>query len=225
MGKPSMGIAPIAYIDNREIMVKRQLLGRGFNDERVLRAMRKVPRHLFIPENSRRESYDDHAISIGFGQTISQPYVVAFMSEALNLQHGDRVLEIGTGSGYQTAILAELVREVYTIEIVQELGARTKKLLRDLGYENANFRIGDGHEGWHEKSPFDAVIVTAAPPKVPQTLLNQLKIGGRLVIPVGDTNQDLVLIHRTQNGYERKKMLPVAFVPMTGEPQNKGEPS
>ena len=213
------------HFDDREFMVKRQLVGRGFNDERVLRAMRKVPRHLFIPENSRRESYDDHAISIGFGQTISQPYVVAFMSEALNLLHGDRVLEIGTGSGYQTAILAELVRKVYTIEIVQELGERTKTLLRDLGYDNADVRIGNGHEGWNEKSPFDSIIVTAAPPTVPQSLLNQLKVGGRMIIPVGDTRQRLVIIRRTANGYEQENSLLVAFVPMTGEPQTqKGKP-
>ena len=213
------------HFDDREFMVKRQLVGRGFNDERVLRAMRKVPRHLFIPENSRRESYDDHAISIGFGQTISQPYVVAFMSEALNLQHGDRVLEIGTGSGYQTAILAELVRKVYTIEIVQELGERTKTLLRDLGYDNADVRIGNGHEGWNEKSPFDSIIVTAAPPTVPQSLLNQLKVGGRMIIPVGETRQRLVIIRRTANGYEQENSLLVAFVPMTGEPQTqKGKP-
>ena len=178
-----------------------------------------------MPENKRREAYDDHAISIGFGQTISQPYVVAFMSEALNLQHGDRVLEIGTGSGYQAAILAELVREVYTIEIVQELGERTKTLLRDLGYDNADVRIGNGHEGWNEKSPFDAIIVTAAPPAVPQLLLNQLKVGGRMIIPVGETRQHLVIFRRTTNGYEQENSLLVAFVPMTGEPQTqKGKP-
>jgi protein-L-isoaspartate(D-aspartate) O-methyltransferase len=206
------------HFDDREFMVERQLVGRGFNDERVLSAMRKVPRHQFMPENKRREAYDDHAISIGFGQTISQPYVVAFMSGALNLQHGDRVLEIGTGSGYQTAILAELVREVYTIEIVQELGERTKTLLRDLGYDNADVRIGNGHEGWNEKSPFDAIIVTAAPPAMPQSLLNQLKVGGRMIIPVGETKQRLVIIRRTANGYEQENSLLVAFVPMTGEP-------
>ena len=214
------------HFDDREFMVERQLVGRGFNDERVLSAMRKVPRHQFMPENKRREAYDDHAIPIGFGQTISQPYVVAFMSGALNLQHGDRVLEIGTGSGYQTAILAELVREVYTIEIVQELGERTKTLLRDLGYDNADVRIGNGHEGWNEKSPFDAIIVTAAPPAMPQSLLNQLKVGGRMIIPVGETKQRLVIIRRTANGYEQENSLLVAFVPMTGEPlTQKGKPN
>ena len=214
------------HFDDREFMVERQLVGRGFNDERVLIARRKVPRHLFMPENKRREAYDDHAISIGFGQTISQPYVVAFMSEALNLQHGDRVLEIGTGSGYQAAILAELVREVYTIEIVQELGERTKTLLRDLGYDNADVRIGNGHEGWNEKSPFDAIIVTAAPPAVPQLLLNQLKVGGRMIIPVGETRQHLVIFRRTTNGYEQENSLLVAFVPMRGEPlTQKGKPN
>ena len=216
------------HFDDREFMVERQLVGRGFNDERVLSAIRKVPRHLFMPENKRREDYDDHAISIGFGQTISQPYVVAFMSEALNLQHGDRVLEIGTGSGYQAAILAELVLEVYTSEIVQELGERTKTLLRDLGYDNADVRIGNGHEGWNEKSPFDAIIVTAAPERIPDALVEQLVPGGRMIIPLGRVHEPLGRVHETQfltlvtkdtdGRVSEQNMLPVAFVPMVRGP-------
>ena len=219
--KGSVDSAPKSFerIEERKTMVARQLVARGIRDKDVLDAMRKVPRHLFIPEDLRRHAYDDRPLPIGRRQTISQPYVVAFMSETLKLKPQDRVLEIGTGSGYQAAILGELVREVYTIEIVPELGERSKKLLSRLGYGNVNVRIGDGYKGWPEKARFDAVIVTAAPPKVPQPLLNQLKIGGRMIIPVGNTRQDLVVIHRTGNGYERKNVLPVAFVPMTGEAQ------
>ena len=221
IAKGSVDSVPKSFeqVEERETMVSRQLVARGIRDKDVLDAMRKVPRHLFIPKDLRRHAYDDRPLPIGRGQTISQPYVVAFMSEALKLKPQDRVLEIGTGSGYQAAILGELVREVFTIEIVPELGERSKKLLSRLGYGNVNVRIGDGYKGWPEKAHFDAVIVTAAPPKVPQPLLSQLKIGGRMIIPVGNTRQELVVIHRTENGYERKNVLPVAFVPMTGEAQ------
>ena len=221
IAKGSVDSVPKSFeqVEERETMVSRQLVARGIRDKDVLDAMRKVPRHLFIPKDLRRHAYDDRPLPIGRGQTISQPYVVAFMSEALKLKPQDRVLEIGTGSGYQAAILGELVREVFTIEIVPELGERSKKLLSRLGYGNVNVRIGDGYKGWPEKAHFDAVIVTAAPPKVPQPLLSQLKIGGRMIIPVGNTRQELVVIRRTENGYERKNVLPVAFVPMTGEAQ------
>ena len=208
----------------REVMVMRQLAGRDIRDQRVLDAMRRVPRHLFIPENQRREAYGDFPIPIGLKQTISQPYIVAYMTQALELQEGDRVLEIGTGSGYQAAILGELVGEVYTIEIIPELGERSNKLLADLGYRNIHVRVADGYKGWPDKAPFDAIIVTAAPPRLPQPLLDQLKIGGRMIIPVGNIRQELVLIHHTENGYERKTVLPVAFVPMTGEAQRKPPP-
>jgi protein-L-isoaspartate(D-aspartate) O-methyltransferase len=207
--------------DEREAMVKRQLAGRDIDDERVLDAMRRVPRHLFIPEKRRREAYGDFPIPIGLKQTISQPYIVAYMTQALQLQKRDRVLEIGTGSGYQAAVLGELVREVYTIEIIPELGERSEKLLGDLGYRNIHVRVGDGYKGWPDKAPFDAIIVTAAPPRLPQPLLDQLKIGGRMIIPVGNTRQELVFIQRTEDGYEQKSVLPVAFVPMTGEVQRK----
>ena len=207
--------------DEREAMVKMQLSSRGIRDKLVLEAMHQVSRHLFIPESHRREAYADHPVPIGFRQTISQPYIVAFMTEALELRPEDRVLEIGTGSGYQAAILGELAREVFTIEIIPQLGERSKELLARLGYKNIQVRTGDGYKGWPEEAPFDAIIVTAAPPQVPQPLLDQLKVGGRMIIPVGEFNQGLILITRTVKGYERRNVLPVRFVPMTGEAQKK----
>ena len=203
----------------REAMVKQQLAARDIRDKHVLAAMRRVPRHLFIPEDRRDQAYQDHPVPIGLRQTISQPYIVAYMTQALNLQPEDRVLEIGTGSGYQAAVLGELAREVYSIEILPQLGERSKKLLALMGYRNIHVRIGDGYKGWPDKAPFDAIIVTAAPPKVPQPLLDQLKVGGRMIIPVGEIHQGLILIQRTATGYERRNVLPVRFVPMTGEAQ------
>ena len=209
------------HADERETMVKMQLSSRGIRDKPVLDAMQRVSRHLFIPESHRREAYADHPVPIGFRQTISQPYIVAFMTQALELRPEDRVLEIGTGSGYQAAILGELAREVFTIEIIPQLGERSKELLARLGYKNIQVRTGDGYKGWPEEAPFDAIIVTAAPPQVPQPLLDQLKVGGRMIIPVGEFNQGLILITRTVKGYERRNVLPVRFVPMTGEAQKK----
>jgi protein-L-isoaspartate(D-aspartate) O-methyltransferase len=208
----------------REAMVKTQLAGRDIVDMPLLDAMRRVPRHLFIPAKLRRKAYQDHPVPIGLEQTISQPYIVAFMTQVLKLQKDDRVLEIGTGSGYQAAILGELVKEVWTMEIIPELGDRSKKLLAELGYKNIKVRVGDGYQGWPDQAPFDAVIVTAAPPKIPRPLLEQLKIGGRMIIPVGNNRQELVLIRRTEQGYERRRVLPVSFVPMTGEAQGKPRP-
>ena len=202
-------------------MVKMQLSSRGIRDKPDLDAMQRVSRHLFIPESHRREAYADHPVPIGFRQTISQPYIVAFMTQALELRSEDRVLEIGTGSGYQAAILGELAREVFTIEIIPQLGERSKELLARLGYKNIQVRTGDGYKGWPEEAPFDAIVVTAAPPQVPQPLLDQLKVGGRMIIPVGEFNQGLILITRTAKGYERRNVLPVRFVPMTGEAQKK----
>ncbi len=201
----------------RQQMVEYQIRARGVKDPRVLEAMEKVPRHLFVPENLRYEAYQDEPLPIGYGQTISQPYIVAYMTEQLHLQKGDRVLEIGTGSGYQAAILAELADSVFTVEIVPELSIRAQKVLEALGYRNVQFKIGDGYEGWLEKAPFDAIIVTAAPDHVPQPLIEQLKDGGRLIIPVGDFYQDLVLIEKKGQKISRKKLLPVRFVPMKGE--------
>ena len=210
---------PFERADERAVMVQRQLAARDIQDKRVLDAMRRVPRHLFIPADRRDQAYEDYPVPIGLRQTISQPYIVAFMTQALKLQPNDRVLEIGTGSGYQAAILGELVPEVYSIEIIPQLGERSKKLLARLGYENIHVRVGDGYKGWPEKAPFDAIIVTAAPPRVPQPLLDQLKVGGRMIIPVGEIHQGLILIQRTATGYERRNVLPVRFVPMTGEAQ------
>lgn len=201
----------------RKLMVRSQIEARGITDSRVLAAMEKVPRHLFVPENLRKQAYDDGPLPIGFGQTISQPYIVAYMTQQLRLSGKEKVLEIGTGSGYQAAILAELAAEVYTIEIIPELGRRAEATLRSLGYLNVHVRIGDGYLGWPEEAPFDAIIVTAAPEKIPPPLIEQLKVGGRLIIPVGDEFQELVLVRKTKKGIEQERKIPVRFVPMRGK--------
>ena len=198
-------------------MVAEQLRARDVRDERVLAVMGSVPRHRFVPRAQRELAYEDHPLPIGYEQTISQPYIVAFMSEMLELSGDEKVLEIGTGSGYQAAVLAELAAEVYTIEIVEPLGTLAAEVLADAGYENVHVRTGDGYRGWPEQAPFDAIIVTAAPDHVPPALLEQLAVGGRLVLPVGDREQSLARIRRTPDGYEREELLPVRFVPMTGE--------
>jgi protein-L-isoaspartate(D-aspartate) O-methyltransferase len=203
----------------RARMVTEQIERRGIKDPRLLAALRKVPRQEFMPVDTRDTAYDDRAIAIGYGQTISQPYVVAFMTEALNLKPEDKVLEIGTGSGYQAAILAELVKEVYTIEIVEPLGKRAADTLTRLEYKNVQTRIGDGFRGWPAAAPFNAIIVTCAPDAVPQPLVDQLADGGRMIIPVGPPGepQNLVLLQKTGGKVEQQKVLPVTFVPMTGE--------
>jgi protein-L-isoaspartate(D-aspartate) O-methyltransferase len=198
-------------------MVQEQIAARGVRDSRVLAAMKKVPRHAFVPEGLQSVAYSDQPLPIGHGQTISQPYVVAFMSEALELKAKDRVLEIGTGSGYQAAVLAELAREVYSIEIVEPLARQAEERLRRLGYTNVTLRVGDGYRGWPEAAPFDAIMVTAAPDHVPQPLVDQLREGGRLIVPVGRFSQDLVRIRRTDKGIKKEYLLPVRFVPMVGE--------
>jgi protein-L-isoaspartate(D-aspartate) O-methyltransferase len=203
-------------------MVEEQIRARGVTDPQVLAAMQAVPRHLFVPAAERRQAYEDHPLAIGEGQTISQPYMVALMTSLLGVQPGQRVLEVGTGSGYQAAVLSRLVREVYSIEIVAPLGKRARATLESLGYHNIQIRIGDGYQGWLDAAPFDAIIVTAAPSRIPEPLLAQLKAGGRMVIPVGDTLQDLlVLTKRVDGGVDTTKVLPVLFVPMTGEAQQK----
>jgi protein-L-isoaspartate(D-aspartate) O-methyltransferase len=207
--------------EERERMVALQIANRGIEDPRVLQAMKKVPRHLFVPKRDQRSAYADHPLPIGYGQTISQPYIVAFMTEALACKASHKVLEIGTGSGYQAAILAELVESVFTIEIVEELGKQARGLLQELGYDNVRVHIGDGYRGWPEEAPFDTIIVTAAPDHVPQPLIDQLKPGGRLVIPVGGMFQELLLITKTPEGVSEESILPVIFVPMTGEAQDK----
>ena len=204
----------------RAEMVREQLTGPGrdIRHAGVLRAMGKVPRHRFVPPDHQSHAYSDHPLPIGHGQTISQPYVVAFMSERLDPQPADRVLEIGTGSGYQAAVLAELVAEVYSIEIIEPLARSAEATLAGLGYTNVHVRAGDGYLGWPEAAPFDAVIVTCAPDHVPPALISQVKDGGRLIIPVGGRfNQELVLLEKRGTNVEQRAVLPVRFVPMTGE--------
>jgi protein-L-isoaspartate(D-aspartate) O-methyltransferase len=206
----------------RQRMVEEQIRARGITDPAVLAAMEAVPRHRFVPEEERRGAYEDRPLPIGSGQTISQPYIVALMTSLLGLKPGARVLEVGTGSGYQAAVLARLARDVYTIEIVKPLGERARRTLAELGYKNVHVRIGDGYKGWPDAAPFDGILVTAAPPRIPEPLLGQLKIGGKLVIPVGQTYQDLiVLTKRRDGGFDRTSVLPVLFVPMTGEAQRR----
>ena len=208
----------------RRRMVAEQLASpnRDITNSLVLAAMGKVARHEFVPERSRALAYWDQPLPIGYDQTISQPYIVAFMTEKLEPKTKDRVLEIGTGSGYQAAILAELVGEVYTIEIVRELADQAAATLKRLGYTNVHVRAGDGYKGWPEAAPFDAVIVTCAPEDVPQPLIDQLKEGGRMIIPVGPAgNQQLVLLRKRGEKLERKAVLPVRFVPMTGQAADK----
>lgn len=202
----------------RERMVADQMAARDIKDPRVLAAMRKVPRHLFVPADQQRLAYEDHPLPIGKDQTISQPYIVAYMSQALDLKPTDKVLEIGTGSGYQAAVLGELAAQVYTIEIVEELAERSKRTLATAGYANVHVRHGDGYAGWPEQAPFDAIMVTAAPDHVPQPLVDQLKIGGRLVVPVGRGDQDLLVLTRTTEGMREDDRLPVRFVPLTRKP-------
>ncbi len=206
------------FTTEREQMVTRQILIRGVTDPRVLAAMRKVPRDAFVPESMRARSYTDQPLPIGYDQTISQPFIVALMTDKLQLKSTDRVLEIGTGSGYQAAILAELVAEVFTIEIVEPLGKGAEATLQRLGYKNVRVKVGDGYKGWPEHAPFDAVIVTCAPEQVPQPLIAQTKEGGRIIIPVGAAgDQNLYLLEKKDGRLKQRSVLPVRFVPMTGE--------
>jgi protein-L-isoaspartate(D-aspartate) O-methyltransferase len=205
------------FAARRRAMVEEQVAARGVRDRAVLDALRTVPRHLFVPAELRNDAYGDFPLPIGEGQTISQPYIVALMTEMLRLPAAAKVLEVGTGSGYQAAVLAEMGAEVYTIEIVEPLARSAKERLEATGYTKIHFRTGDGYRGWPEAAPFDGIIVTAAPDHVPQPLVDQLKIGGRLVIPVGSAYQELVAITRTEKGTKRETSIPVRFVPMTGE--------
>ena len=201
----------------RLAMVETQIAARGVTDPAVLAAMRAVPRHRFVPEAQRPLAYDDTPLPIGDGQTISQPYVVAVMTAAIRPRKSMRVLEIGTGSGYQAAVLAACVAEVDSVEVIPALGRRAGSLLKELGYRNVHVRIGDGFDGWPERAPFDAVVLTAAPERVPQPLLDQLRVGGRLVAPVGRGFQDLVVISKTERGLVTEVIDAVRFVPMTGK--------
>ena len=200
-------------------MVDEQIAARDIRSPRVLEAMRRVPRHEFVPAPLRRSAYQDSPLPIGHDQTISQPYIVAYMTDALDLDGTERVLEIGTGSGYQAAVLGELVKEVYTIEIVVPLADRARQTLARLGYKNVHVRTGNGYLGWPEQAPFDRVMVTAAPDDVPPALVEQLKVGGLMAIPVGVGVQELRILRRTSSGLETLRTLPVRFVPMTGKPK------
>ena len=207
------------YFTNlREKMVKEQIEARGIKDKKVLEAMRKVPRHKFVPEKYRHYAYEDRPLPIGLGQTISQPYIVALMTELLELDENDKVLEVGTGSGYQAAVLAEIVEKVYSVEILEKLGKEAKKRLKNLGYTNVEIKIADGYYGWKENAPYDAIIVTCAAEHVPPPLIKQLKEGGKMCIPVGGIFfQNLMLIEKKEGKVISKNILPVRFVPMLGE--------
>lgn len=196
-----------------------QLRSQGVTSSTVLNAMLKVPRHEFVPSSHRHLAYQNRPLPIGHDQTISQPFIVGYMTEAASIAPGEKVLEIGTGSGYQAAVLAELAKEVYTIEIIPELAEGARTALRKLGYKNVHVKTGNGYEGWTEHAPFDAIVVTAAPDQVPQTLVDQLALRGKMVIPVGSTFQEMVIITRDKSGIVERRTIPVQFVPMTGKPR------
>ncbi|MEM9195849.1 MAG: protein-L-isoaspartate(D-aspartate) O-methyltransferase [Myxococcota bacterium] len=205
---------------DRDRMVTTQIEARGIEDPRVLRAMRTVPRHAFVPEAQQANAYQDRPLPIGYRQTISQPYIVALMTALADVGPGSRVLEVGTGSGYQAAVLAAVGARVYSIEIVKPLARRAKRILAELGYgRRITVRAGDGYAGWPSEAPFDAIVVTAAPPEIPAPLREQLKVGGRLVIPVGERAQRLEVVTRTDRGFRTRNVIPVRFVPMTGKAQ------
>jgi len=201
-------------------VIEEQIISRGVKDPRVLAALEKVPRHEFVPEKHRSAAYSDCPLPIGMDQTISQPYIVALMSELAEAGPGKKILEIGTGCGYQTAVLAEMGAEVYSVEIIPELAERARYTLDRLGYTGVQTRQGDGYAGWPEAAPFDAIVITAAPPKIPDPLLRQLKVGGKMVVPVGGEWQELYVITRTsETAFDQKPVIPVRFVPMTGAAQ------
>jgi len=206
------------FDEQRRRMVETQIRARGIRDTAVLAAMIKVPRHLFVPEDQRVLAAADHPLPIGYGQTISQPFIVAYMTETVEASPHEKVLEIGTGSGYQAAVLGELAKEVYTVEIIPELADRARRTLSTLGYLNVHVKTGNGYEGWGEHAPFDGIVVTAAPDHVPQALVDQLAINGIMVIPVGVGDQEMLIITRTKDGVVEKRTIPVRFVPMTGKP-------
>lgn len=218
-GGCALASTPADYAAARARMVQQQLEARGIRDPRVLAAMGKVPRHEFVSKRYQSQAYNDSPLPIGAQQTISQPYIVAFMTEQLQLKSDERVLEVGTGSGYQAAVLAEICRDVYTIEIIDQLATGARETLERLGYRTVRVRTGDGYGGWPEVAPFDAIIVTAAPDHMPQPLIDQLKIGGRMIVPVGEANQELIRLTKTADGVREERLLPVRFVPMTGQAQ------
>jgi protein-L-isoaspartate(D-aspartate) O-methyltransferase len=204
----------------RERMVETQIRARDVRNESVLQAMRRVPRHLFVPDDVRTDAYDDRPLPIGHGQTISQPYIVAYMTEALQLTPAHTVLEIGTGSGYQAAVLADIVKQVYSIEIVPELADSARRALAQAGIRNVEVRTGNGYLGWPDRAPFDRIIVTAAPPEIPQALVDQLADGGIMVVPVGTSHQEIVVVTKTPGGVVQQRTIAVRFVPMVSKPRD-----
>jgi len=217
----SLSQSETEFTKKREMMVASQIESRGITDPRVLNAMRKVERHLFVPPDQVSRAYGDYPLPIGYGQTISQPYIVAFMTEALDLTPAMKVLEIGTGSGYQAAVLAEICDTVYTVELVPSLAQKAKNLLLLLGYKNIKVRTGDGYQGWIEHSPFQAIIVTCSPTRIPAPLIDQLDEGGRMIIPVGERySQELIILVKKNDRLTQKAVLPVSFVPMLDQNQN-----
>ena len=202
----------------RERMVETQIRARDVTNAAVLQAMGRVPRHLFVPDDVRPFSYEDRPLPIGRGQTISQPYIVAYMTEALQLEPAHTVLEIGTGSGYQAAVLADIVKQVYSVEIVPDLAETARRSIAEAGYRNVEVRTGNGYMGWREHAPFDRIIVTAAPPEIPQALVDQLAVGGIMVVPVGTESQEIVVINKTPGGVIQKRTIEVRFVPMVSKP-------
>ncbi len=211
------GNAEEQFAAQRVRMVEDQIKDRGVRDERVLAALRKIPRHDYLPERLRSLAYADQPLPIGLNQTISQPYIVAYMTAQLGLKGNEKILEVGTGSGYQAAVLAEIVKEVYSIEILCPLAQRADSVLKTAGYKNIRVQCGDGYRGWPAAAPFDGIIVTAAPDHIPQPLIDQLKTGGRMILPLGENGQELVLVIKTASGIEKQILIPVRFVPMTGK--------
>ncbi len=214
------GSAPADDLGAQRKVMVQQLRQRGITKPEVLAAMGFVPRHLFIPDAVREQAYQDAALSLGSGRTIYQPYVVALMTSLLNLERGDKVLEVGTGSGYHAAVLSRIAREVYSMEIDPTIASQAQKRLQVMGYQNIAVRAGDGYQGWPDKAPFDAIILSAAPPRVPERLLKQLKVGGRMVLPLGGFFQDLLVITKTADGIEKKTIIPVRLSPMKGQIQD-----
>ena len=217
-------VAPAGAADGfetlRRSMVEQQVRQRGITQPEVLAAMEQVPRHLFVPDSLREKAYSDQPLVLGQGRTVYQPYVVALMTALLDLKHGDKVLEIGTGSGYHAAVLSRIAREVYSVEIVEPVASQAIKRLSVLGYHNVEVRWGDGYRGWPEKAPFDAILLSAAPPQIPKPLLDQLRVGGKMVAPVGGFFQDLLVITKTAQGTEKRAVIPVRLSPMTGRAQD-----
>jgi protein-L-isoaspartate(D-aspartate) O-methyltransferase len=216
-GPAVQSVSSESFVQQRRQLVD-QLKAEGIKSQSVLDALLKVPRHKFVPASSRDLAYENRPLPIGHGQTISQPFIVAYMTEAAEIAAGERVLEIGTGSGYQAAVLGELAKQVYTIEIIPELADGARAVLRELGYKNVEVKTGNGYAGWPEHAPFDAIVVTAAPDQVPQALIEQLAVRGKMIVPVGSSFQQMVIITKTESGVVERRTIPVAFVPMTGKP-------